>query len=1553
MGNEISTAKPPSGLDSYVEELGDIHYERSLGNARFMKTIRGRHKDSLVVAKIYIKREGTNFPLMAYTEKATQQYHALLDVPNAFAFQWVLHTQRAVYLVRQYIYSSLYDRISTRPFLTAIEKKWIAYQLLRGVADAHARKIYHGDIKTENVLATSWNWVYLVDFSPYKPVFLPEDNPADFSFFFDMSSRRSCYIAPERFYKSGSDIDQKMKSFKWGDPVEGLTDKMDIFSVGCVIAELFLEGTALFSLSQLLKYRSEEYSPETSLEKIEDEHIRDLIRHMIQLDPKRRLTAESYLTEWRGKSFPDYFYTFLHQYISSVTDKTENLAQIQQTKTDTKTQMSSNPSAAAVAASELRSLAKKLTDADDKIERIYHDFDKIAYSYNEDAPSHGGDQTPRSALGERRRTLSDLPNTTASAIILPPTLSIPNYEPDGSSSGTSSQKTGEQGSLIFLSFVCSLIRNASFPSSKLKALDILLALGEHLSDDVKLDRLLPYLMALLSDQSALVRANAIKTLTQVLCMVESISPINARVFPEYILPSLRDFATDPDVLVRTTYASCIALLAETALRFLEMTQLLKNDSALPSTDQEADELDFESTYDSSLNDLKAVIQEQVTTLLIDPESSVKRALLTNITCLCVFFGRQKANDVLLSHMITYLNDKDWMLRSAFFESIKGVGTFVGALSLEEYILPLMVQALTDAEEFVVEKVLNSLASLADLDLFPKMKLWELVGIIAPLLCHPSTWIRYGSIGFISSAAKHMPQTDLWCIIYPLLMPFLKSDIAEINEQCLLENLKAPLPRPIYEQATVWATRASSESAFWKSQQEKKRKPGGAASRSQPVGLASLVRQGSLFNSFMVEEQFTRSSEDEAFMERLRNMGMSEEDEEKLLFMREYLYKVSRAKIDRPKNTEHIKLEKGGEIYLKNLGITPVTVFLRELSKGQSLVEQQPDSRPLYQQTDGAERRPKAMQTKPKEDVCKLNRVASEPHVQAILPSLAGDQVDLQKGHQKRPASISAGSAQRSVITASPMASPTDYSFPMPPVESKSSKAKRALTDQPTRTELKHLGIQQTTRPDENAGMQSIMAKSAVGYGHLQNLLVKVAREAFPPESPEFAGDPAVMKRLRRLPQGVSARRTISNWRPDGSLVAHFTEHTAGINQLAISWDSLLFASCSDDGSVKIWDCSRLERNVTNRSRATYNQQGGRLKCITFIQQTYSIAAASDNGSIHIFRVDIRAAGQTVKFGKCITVRKYQLDNEYAVSLQHFTSNASNTMTGSKSILLFATTKGNIYAMDIMTMKVLWKLQNPPSHGLITSMVTDRRHTWLLVGTTRGILTFYDLRFQIALRSWMHYTKSRISAMILNNDPAAEGKQVLIAAGRNEVTLWNIVTLKCLQVFCVKSGEERTTGVNLETYKPLETPSDQDILMTSYTDQEANLTENSIRAMVSPMDCQFLVTGGTDRKLRFWDTGRTENSCVVLGLETDELKPRYSTTMIDQVQFHFEFAPRSPTNASHRGLGRSGGGQQGSSVAQQQYLMRNHTDAITDVVLTEIPYPMLISGDRDGVIKVVS
>lgn len=108
----------------------------------------------------------------------------------------------------------------------------------------------------------------------------------------------------------------------------------------------------------------------------------------------------------------------------------------------------------------------------------------------------------------------------------------------------------------------------------------------------------------------------------------------------------------------------------------------------------ADLAGVQLSYDANLQDLRNNIQEHLSALLMDPSSVVKRAVLHDIPYLCVFLGVQKTNDVLLSHMITYLNDRDWLLRYAFFDSIVDVATCARGRSLEEYILPLMIQALS-------------------------------------------------------------------------------------------------------------------------------------------------------------------------------------------------------------------------------------------------------------------------------------------------------------------------------------------------------------------------------------------------------------------------------------------------------------------------------------------------------------------------------------------------------------------------------------------------------------------------------------------------------------------------------------------------------------------------------------------------------------------------------------------------------------------------------------------------------------------------------------------
>jgi phosphoinositide-3-kinase regulatory subunit 4 len=126
-----------------------------------------------------------------------------------------------------------------------VEKRWIAFQLLNGLRDARNRKISHGDIKSENTLVTSWNWVYLTEFASYKPTYLPLQT---FLFFFDVSGRRICYLAPERFYTQATNPEISAKKSKIAmEEMEGkrdgkVTEAMDCFSAGCVIAELFFGG---------------------------------------------------------------------------------------------------------------------------------------------------------------------------------------------------------------------------------------------------------------------------------------------------------------------------------------------------------------------------------------------------------------------------------------------------------------------------------------------------------------------------------------------------------------------------------------------------------------------------------------------------------------------------------------------------------------------------------------------------------------------------------------------------------------------------------------------------------------------------------------------------------------------------------------------------------------------------------------------------------------------------------------------------------------------------------------------------------------------------------------------------------------------------------------------------------------------------------------------------------------------------------------------------------------------------------------------------------------
>ena len=237
---------------------------------------------------------------------------------------------------------------------------------------------------------TSWNWVYLSDFAAnFKPPYLPEDDPADFSYFFDTSGRRSCYLAPERFYNADSELAAQKAKLQEGRRLGHFTSAMDVFSAGCVIAELFVETSPPFTLSQLFKFRTGDYDLTSYLSQIEDEGIRNLVLSMTALKAADRLSAQQYLADSYGSTFPTAFYDFFHGFIADLNDLGSVWSTLSADRAPQMPQAVGNASVSSPGTSihddsSGISMTPYLSHADDIISRIAADYGHIQRYFTED-----------------------------------------------------------------------------------------------------------------------------------------------------------------------------------------------------------------------------------------------------------------------------------------------------------------------------------------------------------------------------------------------------------------------------------------------------------------------------------------------------------------------------------------------------------------------------------------------------------------------------------------------------------------------------------------------------------------------------------------------------------------------------------------------------------------------------------------------------------------------------------------------------------------------------------------------------------------------------------------------------------------------------------------------------------------------------------------------------------------------------------------------------------------------------------------------------------------
>jgi len=820
-----------------------------------------------------------------------------------------------------------------------------------------------------------------------------------------------------------------------------------------------------------------------------------------------------------------------------------------------------------------------------------------------------------------------------------------------------------------------------------------------------------------------------------------------------------------------------------------------------------------------------------------------------------------------------------------------------------------------------------------------------------------------------------------------------------------------LSRSVFEMAVNWAMQ-SRDGLFWASAQGQRTFVFGSVSDSVPKISARDA-----------QARIPKNREDEIWLGKLRNMGMPPDDEWKIVALREYIWRMAQSKPRLLSDSSTSSI--AATISLQNLDITPYTIFFDENESLFKLLAPLSDnpSRPLTI-ADALMDASKTIDRPPSKSASKLHlkRMAEDIRRQRNVEwsgSLSGSGSTIPT-----VTAVDATTATKPLQIPAVRIRGTDSA----PVTPSSVENGSVLRHKGSKNSLLNRGMGPSKAPAETSTVSATAVgrvgaplskdtsaentittsmepqfpfRAAHSYDgndpHILHLLDTMYLQNYPSDIVEFG--PTITPAQRQQPIKKSNVRLASGmWKPEGTFVASFGDHTEPINRVVVAPDHNFFVTASDDGTVKIWDTTRLEKNVGFRARQSYKHGNNiKVKALCFVENTRCFVSGATDGSVHVVKVEFSTTA--AKYGKLRVMREFQLpeSQEYAVWMEHFKADSG-------SILLIATNASNLYALDLRTMQILYTLKNPVYHGTPTCFCIDKKRNWLVVGTSHGILDLWDIRYQLRLKAWGLPGSTPIHR--LQSYPLkGRNRWILVAGGTGpgELSVWDCDKVVCKEVYRAGSPSSKDwlkpyAAWNVDDESPetilqrfatslthLETP-------TSSTPPDRGVrafaVEPDFEASAEPRSVTpgfIIATGGNDRKIRYWNTARIESSTIVSGLEVDEAKPSYVTTHPSQGLTIFSekvshgdtesvsstgsggirgflgvggsSSAATTTNSSGRKKGSSSSSNSGRSSRstvisqQQQQLLRSHLDTVTDVAFLEVPYGMIVSVDKGGMVFV--
>lgn len=219
-----------------------------------------------------------------------------------------------------------------------------------------------------------------------------------------------------------------------------------------------------------------------------------------------------------------------------------------------------------------------------------------------------------------------------------------------------------------------------------------------------------------------------------------------------------------------------------------------------------------------------------------------------------------------------------------------------------------------------------------------------------------------------------------------------------------------------------------------------------------------------------------------------------------------------------------------------------------------------------------------------------------------------------------------------------------------------------------------------------------------------------------------------MSSMKDFDSSIYGKDLIPNWRLKGTLVAHLHEHKSAVTKLAtMKSNGNWFASASTDGTVRLWDCNKLDGYQSiNRSRQIYSANIP-IYSLAACDSGQSLAIAGKEGSILLLRIDPNSSKMALQEAKHVDQPPLsgELDYGSVVDMQPLDQ-------GNQSLIMYATLYGAIVCWDLRMPENAYQLQSDLTHGVITSFCVDPTSSWLATGTSGGKHICWDLRFRLSI-----------------------------------------------------------------------------------------------------------------------------------------------------------------------------------------------------------------------------